>query len=152
MCPHLLPLYKGTNIVVAFKCEALKWALYSEGRHMAVKPPNLTLPPLCWSPSGQYMPATIISYWSHGRRGHDDPHRDCQYTQSYPILRTDTLNKLSTLITVSSWSPPALLAIKPCADHEGYERGKQNWGACKNWNLGVTDGSDRLRAKIIVSQ
>ena len=43
MCPHLLPLYKGTNIVVAFKCEALKWALYSEGRHMAVKPPNLTL-------------------------------------------------------------------------------------------------------------
>lgn len=32
-----------TNIVVAFKSEALDRALYSEGRHMAVKPPNLTL-------------------------------------------------------------------------------------------------------------
>ena len=141
MCSHLSPLYKETNIVVAFKCEALERALYSEGRHMAVKPPNLTLPPR----AGHHL----VSYWSHGHHGHDDPHTDCQCTQSYPILRMGTLNKLSTLITVSSWSPPA---IKPCADHEGYERGKQNWGAWKNWNLGVTDGSDRHRAQIIVSR
>ena len=31
MCSHLLPLYKQTNIVVAFKCEALERGLYSEG-------------------------------------------------------------------------------------------------------------------------
>ena len=49
MCSHLLPLYKQTNTVGAFKSEALDRALYSEGhRHMAVKPPNLTLP-LPWT-------------------------------------------------------------------------------------------------------
>ena len=57
-------------------------------------------------------PDTIINYWSHGHRGHDDPHRDCQYTQSYPMLM-GTLNKLSTLITVSGWSPRSQGAIKP---------------------------------------
>ena len=54
--------------MVAFKCEALERALYSEGRHMAAKPPNLTLPPraghhlvsICRPPSSVIGPTVTV--------------------------------------------------------------------------------------------
>ena len=74
-----------------YTARAVTWLLNPQISHSTTR--------WTWLPSGHQLLLAPRSPWSRY-----DPHRECQFTQSYPILMA-TLNKLSTLITRSRWSP-----------------------------------------------